>query len=124
MFFVSRLIGGQNGARTLNQSLIEVMQDQSNSLITFDTQLKTALKLKPNQLLWPIKKNGDSPVMAVNQSMVRAQLASHMWVEFVGSLLCTERFFSVYSGFSPLLKNQPTISYELISVHCPQLHVD
>ena len=23
----------------------------------------------------------------------------HMWVEFVGSLLCTERFFSGYSGF-------------------------
>ena len=31
------------GARTLNQSLSEVMQNQSNSLITFDTQLKTAL---------------------------------------------------------------------------------
>ena len=23
----------------------------------------------------------------------------HMWVEFVGSLLCSERFFSGYSGF-------------------------
>ena len=23
----------------------------------------------------------------------------HMWVEFVGSLLCTQRFFSGYSGF-------------------------
>ena len=33
----------KNGARTLNQSLSEVMQNQSNSLITFDTQLKTAL---------------------------------------------------------------------------------
>ena len=31
----------------------------------------------------------------------------HMWVEFVvGSLLCSERFFSGYSGFSPLLKTQ------------------
>ena len=30
-----------------------------------------------------------------------------MWVEFVvGSLLCSERFFSGYSLFSPLLKNQ------------------
>ena len=29
--------------RTLNQSLSEVMQNQSNSLITFDTQLKAAL---------------------------------------------------------------------------------
>ena len=31
----------------------------------------------------------------------------HMWVEFVvGSRLCSERFFSGYSGCSPLLKNQ------------------
>ena len=37
----------------------------------------------------------------------------HMWVEFVGSLLCFERVFSGYSSF-PLLKNQPTILYELI----------
>ena len=29
----------------------------------------------------------------------------HMWVEFaVGCLLCSERFFSGYSGFPPLLK--------------------
>ena len=25
----------------------------------------------------------------------------HMWAEFVGSLLCSERFFSGYSGFPP-----------------------
>ena len=31
----------------------------------------------------------------------------HMWVEcVVGSLLCSERLFSGYSGFFPLLKNQ------------------
>ena len=31
----------------------------------------------------------------------------HMWVEFVvGSLLCSERFSSVFSVFFPLLKNQ------------------
>ena len=30
----------------------------------------------------------------------------HMWVEFVGSLLCTERF-SPGTLVSPLLKNQP-----------------
>ena len=27
------------------------------------------------------------------------QTRRHMWVEFVGSLLCIERFFSGYSGF-------------------------
>ena len=31
-------------ARTLNKSLSEEIKNQSNSLITFDTQLKTALK--------------------------------------------------------------------------------
>ena len=40
---VSLLVGWRNGARTSNQSLSEVMQTQSYSLITFDTQLKTAL---------------------------------------------------------------------------------
>ena len=33
----------KNGARTLNQSLSEVIINQSNSLIIFDAQLKTAL---------------------------------------------------------------------------------
>ena len=54
----------------------------------------------------------------------------HMWVEYVaGSLPCSERLFSQYSGFLPLLKNQhfqipirsgthghvSTSSYELLS---------
>ena len=28
-----------------------------------------------------------------------SQTQRHMWVEFVDSLLCTQRFFSGYSGF-------------------------
>ena len=43
LVLVSLLIGRKKGARTLNQSLSEVMKNQSNSLITFHTQLKTAL---------------------------------------------------------------------------------
>ena len=39
---------------------------------------------------------------------------SQMWVGFVGYLLCSEWFFSGYSGFSPLLKYRPTIWYEFI----------
>ena len=46
LVLVSLLIGWNNGARTLNQSLSEVMQNQSNSLTTFDTQWKTALYVK------------------------------------------------------------------------------
>ena len=43
LVLISLLIGWKSGAKTLIQSLSEVMQNQSNSLITFDTQLKTAL---------------------------------------------------------------------------------
>ena len=45
LILVSFLIGWKSGAKTLNQSLSEVIINQSNSLIiiTFDTQLKTAL---------------------------------------------------------------------------------
>ena len=44
LVLVSLLIGWKSGARTFNQSsLSEVIITQSNSLITFDTQLKTAL---------------------------------------------------------------------------------
>ena len=35
----------------------------------------------------------------------------HMWVEFVGSLLCSERFFSGYSG-SPL-SSKTNIRFDL-----------
>ena len=43
LVLVSLLIGWKSGVITFNQSLREVIIDQSNSLITFDTQLKTAL---------------------------------------------------------------------------------
>ena len=43
LVLVSLLIGWKSGARTLNQSLSEVIINQSNSLISFDTQLKTTL---------------------------------------------------------------------------------
>ena len=45
LVLVPLLIDGKSCARTLNQSPGEVMQNQSNSLITFDTQLKTALSV-------------------------------------------------------------------------------
>ena len=47
----------------------------------------------------------------------------HMWVEFVGSLLCTERF-SPGTPVSPLLKNQHLTWFALIvnfTLQCPQL---
>ena len=52
LVLVSLLIGWKNGARTLNQSLNEVIIDQSNYLITFDTQLKTTLLVGRKLLKW------------------------------------------------------------------------
>ena len=52
-----------------------------------------------------------------------SQTRRHMWVEFVGSLLCTESF-SPGTPVSPLLKNQHLAWFALIvnfSLQCPQL---
>ena len=52
-----------------------------------------------------------------------SQIRHHMWVEFVGSLLCTERF-SLGTPVSPLLKNHHLTCFVLIvnfSLQCPQL---
>ena len=45
---------------------------------------------------------------------IDSQIRRHMWVEFVGSLLCTERF-SPGTPVSPLLKEPP---FDLICVNC------
>ena len=37
----------------------------------------------------------------------------HMWIEFVGPLLCHERFFPRVLRFSPLIKNQHLIWFDL-----------
>ena len=44
-----------------------------------------------------------------------SQTWRHMWVEFVGSLLCSGRFFSGYSGF-PLYSQKST--FYLICINC------
>ena len=51
LVLVSLLIGWKSGVGTLNQSVNEVMQNQSNWLITFDTQLKTALILHDRTII-------------------------------------------------------------------------
>ena len=52
-----------------------------------------------------------------------SQTRRHRWVEFVGSLLCTERFFSGYSGFP--FSSKTNIWFDLrwsvnLNVQCPQ----
>ena len=43
----------------------------------------------------------------------------HMWAEFVGSLLCSERFFSGNSGFP--LPSKTNIWFDLFDLQSPQL---
>ena len=47
-----------------------------------------------------------------NVARVRFPDWRHMWVEFVGSLLCSERFFPGYSGFP--LSSKTCISFNMI----------
>ena len=45
-----------------------------------------------------------------------SRLRCNMWAEFVGSLLCSERFFTGYSGFpSP---QKPTFTAEVNYISC------
>ena len=46
------------------------------------------------------------------------QTRRHMWVEFVGSLFCSERFFAGYSGFPLSSKNLHLIQFDLINLIC------
>ena len=53
--------------------------------------------------------SGESARLPPVQSGFKSQRRRHVWVEFVvGSLLCSERFFSGYSGF--LLSSKTNIS--------------
>ena len=47
-------------------------------------------------------RSGESTHLPPMWPWLDSQTRRHMWVEFVGSLLCTERFFSGYSGFPGL----------------------
>ena len=43
--------------------------------------------------------------LASHQCVPGSRTRRHMWAEFVGSLLCSERLFSGYSGFPLSSKN-------------------
>ena len=52
-------------------------------------------------------RTGESTRLPPNWPGFKSWRQRHMWVEFVvGSLPRSERFFSGYPGFFPLLKNQ------------------
>lgn len=46
-----------------------------------------------------LMKSGGSIQYSTNVVWVQFWTQSHMWVELVGSVLCSERFFFKYSGF-------------------------
>ena len=49
-----------------------------------------------------------------------SQTRRHMWVEFVGSLICSETFVPRVLRFSPLLKNLHLFLFGF-KLQCPQL---
>ena len=77
---------------------------------------------------WPFKSMGFALIWgcrdgAVVRALASCQIWCHMWVEFVGSLLCSARF-SPGTLVSTLLKNQHLIWFVLIVnfwLQCPQL---
>ena len=100
---VSLLIGWKSGARTWNQSLIEVMQNQSNSLITFDTQLKTAL-------FGYIKRihRGKKSLFEVRFIDERLKWSSHLSRQFKQlSFTDTWKIQVTPTGFEPMTSERP-----------------
>ena len=71
-------------------------------------------------LKWPLKGSNGGTVVRVPPSTNvhgpgsrESQRRRHMWVEFVvGSLPCSERFFSGYSGF-PLSPKDRVVKFQL-----------
>ena len=49
-------------------------------------------------------RSGESTRLPAMEPGFDSQIRRLMWVEFVGSLLCTEKFFSKCSGFPLYLK--------------------
>ena len=47
-------------------------------------------------------------------SILDSRIRRHMWTEFVGSLLCSERFFSGYSGFPLSSKTNIYLAFFLV----------
>ena len=56
-------------------------------------------------------RSGESTCLPPMCPRFDSRARHHMWAEFVGFLLCSERLFSGYSGF-PLSKNQHLIWFE------------
>ena len=56
-------------------------------------------------------RNGESTRLPPMWRGFDSQTRRQMWVEFVGSLVCCERFFSRYSAFSSPQK--PILNFDL-----------
>ena len=61
-------------------------------------------------------RSGESTLLQPMWHGFDSQTRRHMWVEFVGSLSWSERFFLGILRFSPLLKNLRLIEFDLILI--------
>ena len=59
-------------------------------------------------------RTGESARLSPMCARFDSRTRRHMWTEFVGSLLCSERFFSGYSGFP--LSSKTNIWFDLIDL--------
>ena len=78
----------------VNKLDLEVMNDES--IAHFQVALIIlSIKTRPGEQGWCSGESARLPPMCPGFD---SRTWRHMWAEFVGSLLCSERFFSGYSG--------------------------
>ena len=85
-------------------SLCSLNRDLNTFLFIVEGRRLNVVETCNKSLEW---RSGESTRLQSMWPGFDSQTRRHMWVEFVGSLLCIERFFSGYSGFPP--KNQHLI---------------
>ena len=92
-----------NLACTLLERIADIETLENIILGTFHLTKSPVFISKPSKVLiwlgepgWRSGENARLPPMCPG---FESRTWRHMWAEFVGSLLCSERFFSGYSGF-------------------------
>ena len=103
----------QNEMKT---GLVEEKLIYKTHLKYHDREVQFAIMVPPHILIYCSMqgwRSGESTRLPPMWPRFDSQIWRHMWVEFVGSLLCTERF-SPGTPVSPLLKNHHLTWFVLI----------
>ena len=84
-----------------------------NHLLNYYKENKALMEGEFKSSLVSCRGSGESTRLPPMWLRFDSQTRRHMWIEFVGSLLCSEKFFSGYSGFP--ISQKPT--FDLIYVN-------